>query len=224
MKKQHAKTDRVYSFIGIIYEDDENFDNQFANLLAEKDVIYARHDKDVFLTDEYEDDGETIKYHAGDLKKPHIHYVVKLRNACTLSAFAKRIGVKENAVEYVKKSLNSCITYLIHFKLDDRYNYSPDIVKSNSDTLMRRFLNLVNCETPEVDKVESIEAFLDSINDFIDMRLLGKHVRKINTWDAFRRNYSYFRDIVNSHNAKIAAKKYHHESLYDYLETEDFNN
>lgn len=214
MKKIHSPSDRVYNFIGIIYEDDEDFDTIFFNLVQEQHVIYARHDKDVYLEDVYEDDEKTLIHKAGDLKKPHIHYVVKLKVACTLSAFAKRLGVKPNSVEYVQKSLNSCLTYLIHFKLDDKYLYDQSIVQSNSKDLLRRFLDLVNKDTPEVEKVESIESFLDSIDDFVDMRVLGKHVRKINTWDAFRRNYSYFRDIVNSHNSKISATKYNYNNSY----------
>lgn len=214
MKKTHKASDRVYSLIGIIYEDDENFDNQMFNLMLENEVLYARHDKDIWLEDVYEDDGTTIKYHSGDLKKPHVHYVVKFKNPCTLTAFAKRIQVQPNSVEYVDKSLNSCITYLIHFRLDDKYQYDASIVESNSNAFLNRFLKLVNEEVSEVDKVESIESFLDGINDYIDMKILGKHVRKINSWDAFRRNYSYFRDIVNSHNAKISSQLYNMNNPY----------
>ncbi len=195
---------RFYNFTLVIYEDDENYATQSFNLAQEKSAIWCRHDEDV-------------NEESGELKKVHLHYVLKLKTACTVSALAKRIGVKENMIEPVKKSLNGCLKYLIHFDNDDKYRYEVKDVKSNDDKLLRRFEELVTKEMSEEEQVEDIEAYLDQTNDYIDLRVFGKYVRKINRWATFRRNFSYFRSVIDSHNAKISAMRY--GSLNDYYET-----
>lgn len=205
-KDKKVNDKRYYNFITIIYEDDEDFDNQFSCLKQEGDSIWIRHDKDVYDKDIY-DDNLKIKNHAGDLKKPHYHFLIKLKNACSISAFAKRTGLPEYMVEPVKKSLNANLKYLIHFGDDNKYQYSPEEVNSNSDTLKRRFLDLVSKEVSEVDKVISIQDYIDSSELYIDFAILGRYVQRINMWDAFRRNMSYFIKIVDSHNSRISASR-----------------
>lgn len=195
MEKEKIENKRYYNFNLVIYEDDERFKEQFESIQNEKEAIWIRHDKDI--------DDE------GNLKKSHYHVVLKLKNACTISALAKRINVDDHMIEMVKKSLNGCLKYLIHYGNDDKFQYSKEEVKSNSDTLKRRFEDLVTKDIPEVEKVISIQDYIESCNDYIDFGILGKYVQKINMWDAFRRNMTYFIKLVDSHNGKIASKRYH---------------
>ncbi len=194
---------RVRNYLGVIYEDDENFDNQFFNLSQEKESIWIKHDRD--LDDE------------GNIKKPHYHFVIQLKNACTLSSMAKRLEVNKNMLEYVK-NVNSSLKYLIHYKDDNKYNYNPEEVQSNSEKLKRRFLDLVAKETPETDKMIGIFDFIESQTDYIDVKILFKYAVKNNIWDAYRRNYAIIKDLVGNHNAKINAKLYHTgEDFYNNL-------
>lgn len=198
---------RFYNFTLVIYEDDEKFDEQKEALLNEKDSIFCRHDQDV------DDDG--------NLKKPHFHYVLKLKNACTISALSKRVGVSENMIEPVKKSLNGCLKYLVHFGCDDKFQYDVSSVISNSDKLLRRFQDLVSKETSETEKVINIQDYIEQATDYVDLAFLGRYVQKINMWDAFRRNMMYFIKLVDNHNARISAKKYHLDNAYynsDYVD------
>lgn len=185
---------RFYNYTLVIYEDDKDFENQMKEIKDTRQAIWIRHDKDI------NDDGET--------KKAHYHVVLKLKNACTISALSKKLGVGENLIEPVKKSFQSCLKYLIHYGDDNKYNYDKEDVQSNSDELLTKFLDLVNKDTPEIEKVDTIERFILDFPDFIDWVILGRHVRKINMWDAFRRNAWYFTKIVDSHNAKIAGMRY----------------
>lgn len=185
---------RVRNYLGVIYEDDKNFDNQFFNLTQEKESIWIRHDKD--LNEE------------GEVKKPHYHFVIQLKNACTISSMAKRLEVNENMLEYVK-NVNSSLKYLIHFGDDNKYNYDKEEVQSNSEKLKRRFLDLVSKDTPETDKMIGIYEFIQGQNDYIDPNILFKYAVKNNIWDAYRRNYAIIKDLVNNHNAKINARLYH---------------
>ncbi len=185
---------RYYNFTLVMYEDDKEFNKQMEEIQQTKEAIWIKHDKD---TNE-----------EGDIKKCHYHVVLKLKSACTISALSKKLGVGEHMIEPVKKSLNSCLKYLIHFGDDTKYNYDKEDVKSNSDALKRRFLDLVAKDTPEIEKIDTIEQFILDCPDFIDWVILGRYVRKINMWDAFRRNSFYFTKIIDSHNAKIAAMRY----------------
>ena len=185
---------RFYNFIIVIYEDDEKFDTQYFNLVQESESIWIRHDKDI------DDEGKT--------KKPHYHFVLKLKNAKTISALAKHLDVAENMIEPVKKSMNGSLKYLIHYGCDNKYQYDPQEVQSNSQKLKRKFDDLVTKDIPEVDKVISIQDFIENSHDYIDLAILGRYVQKINKWDAFRRNMMYFIKLVDNHNGKIAAKRY----------------
>ena len=194
---------RFYNFLGVIYEDDENFDNQFFNLTQEKDAIWIIHDSD-------------INEETGEPKKNHIHFVIKLKNACTISALAKRLEVNDNMIEPIKKSLNGSLKYLIHYGNDNKYQYDKDDVQSNSPKLKRKFQDLVTESIPEVDKVISIQDFIESCHDYIDLATLGKYVQKINMWDAFRRNMTYFIKLIDHHNGRITAKRYKiKDNFYD---------
>lgn len=199
-KENKIKNKRYYSFNIVIYEDDERFDNQYASLITLDETIWIRHDQD--LTDD------------GELKKPHYHFLSRLKTACTISALSKKIDVDEHMIEPVKKSFNGSLKYLIHFGYNDKYQYEYSQVQSNSERLKRKFEDLVIKEVPEVDKVIEIQDFIDSHEDYIDISILTRYVQKINKWDAYRRNYSIFRDLVNSHNAKVNAKKYHIDDPY----------
>lgn len=193
----NLKNKRIYTFIAVIYEDDENFDDQMANLKQENEVLYIRHDQDV--------NDET-----GDLKKPHYHFFVRVKNPCTISAFAKRVGVAENLVEPLKKSFNGALKYLIHFGNEDKYQYEPSSVLGNSDRLLQKFNKLVAKETSEEDKTLSIEQFILQYDKglYLEWPVVAAYVRKMNMWDAFRRNSWYFGKLVDSHNCKVSSLRY----------------
>lgn len=177
---------RFYSFTGVIYEDDENFVNQFSYLKSTQECIWIRHDNDV------NDDGE--------LKKPHYHFVLKLKNACTISALAKNSCIPVNLIEPIKKSFNGSLRYLIHYGYDDKFQYSVTDIECNSDKLKRRFDDLVSKDIPEVDKVISIQDYINTYQGVLTMDMLGRYVQKTNQWDAFRRNITFFKIILDEHN------------------------
>lgn len=210
---------RNYNYMFVLYEDDLNFDTQVFNVCQEVgEYCYIRHDKDIYDKDVLNEDG-SIKYKAGDYKKPHVHYVLRLKNPSTPSALAKRVGIDENDVEIIKKSFNGALKYLIHFNMENKYQYEKEEVKG-TDKLLRKFLDLVSEDTSEVQKVSDIQDYIESFDDYVDLAILGRYVQKINMWDAFRRNMMYFCKIVDNHNAKIAAKYYHNEDNLYYKATE----
>lgn len=186
---------RFYKFIAVIYEDDKDFKTQFANLQINYSSIYILHDKDV--------DEET-----GELKKPHYHFIICLKNAKTISAISRETGINDNMIEPIKKSYPGALRYLIHFKDEFKYNYSKDEVHSLDDKLLKDFYKYVDEDVSEEDKTEEIETFIDSSSTYVSISCLGKYVRTINRWDVFRRNITYFKMILDEHNRKFINYDY----------------
>ena len=111
-------------------------------------------------------------------------------------------------IEPVKRNFNGCLRYLIHYGCDDKYQYDINDVKSNSDKLLKKFKDSISDDTSEVEKVISIQEYIESYPDNIKWSILARYVQKINMWDAFRRNMTFFTKLVDEHNADIFCKKY----------------
>ena len=59
-------------------------------------------------------------------------------------------------LEYVK-NVNSSLKYLIHYGDDNKYQYDPNEVASNSDKLRNRFLELVTKDIKEPDSISIMD-------------------------------------------------------------------
>ncbi len=89
-------------FQGVLYPDSESYCcDDVLNILKSTfpEFAYILHDKD---TDEN-----------GELKKPHIHWVGRLKAARYLAALADDLGIAENMIERCR-SFDAFIRYLIH--------------------------------------------------------------------------------------------------------------
>ena len=79
---------RRYNYFVLLYPDeDEVHQLAFDYIRSNYQCAYITHDMDT-------DDN-------GELKKRHVHVVVHLSNACTLSAFAKRLNIPDNYIKYI---------------------------------------------------------------------------------------------------------------------------
>ena len=110
-------------------------------------------------------------------------------------------------LEYVK-NVNSSLKYLIHYGDDNKFQYDPRDVSSNSDVFKNRFLDLVTKDIKESDKVLSIYEFINGVKKPINVNMLFKYVQKHNLWDAYRRNYAIIKDLTYQHNGEILGKRY----------------
>ena len=115
MQKDGIK-DRKYQ--GVLYPDSESYCcDDVLNILKSTfpEFAYILHDKDV---DEN-----------GELKKPHIHWVGRLKAARYLSALADDLGIAENMIERCR-SFDAFIRYLIHADDPDKFHYPLEAVIS----------------------------------------------------------------------------------------------
>lgn len=116
---------------------------------------FILHDKDVYL-DDLKDDNGNFLHRKGDIKKPHIHLVVSFFNACTLRA-CSRLFTTELDKPRVFSIGDMCLAYdyLIHKNDSDKYQYRKcDIL---SDDLSYYEKLLIQGEKSESDnKAEQI--------------------------------------------------------------------
>lgn len=192
---------RYYNFILVLYKEDSDFKNYFKALKELGELIWIEHNKD------YTEDGKK--------KKAHYHFILKLKNACTISSLSKKVGCNKNMIEPVKKSLNGCLRYLIHYDDEKQYQYDPKEVESNSDKLMKKFKDSINEEEPSEDKAEAIESLIDSYTDVIKFNVISKAVRQLGKWTYFIRYFNYFSKYIEEHNTNLLAKRFQ-EANYKY--------
>lgn len=193
---------RFYNFTCVIYEDDKRFQEQFVALKMNYDCIYIRHDKDLFDEDLY-DEKMNLLHSAGEQKKPHYHFVIKCKNAKTISSIAKICNIDEHMIEPIKRSFNGALKYLIHYGCDNKYQYSVDEVESLNINLIKRFRKLIFDDISEEEQTEKIEDFLKNSTQRVKMSQLGAYARNIGLWNVFRRNLSYYKSVLDEYNSRF---------------------
>lgn len=171
---------------GIIYPFEDESHKFAYSLLCENKYksVFIVHDRD------YDDDG--------NLKKSHVHFLIKFQNARSLDSVAKEMQIDVN---YLQKcsSFNSYATYLIHLDEPLKTQYLPEEVCGN---LYVDFLNALNKADTESLKVKKI---IDYIYNSEIMRLsyLVRWVCDNGLYDVFRRNYRMFKDIKDEKDGKL---------------------
>lgn len=146
--------DRYRLFSIILYEESEDYDtkNVLFNIKSNKYYAYILHNKDVD--------------NKGEFKKAHYHIIIKLDNASTIEALAKKIGIKKNYIQHIKNE-RAYIRYLIHFDDADKHQYELEEIKFS------RLYQRKVCKCFE--DAETEEQILCNINNFI-ADLKGKGV------------------------------------------------
>lgn len=188
MKEEHLK-DRHRVFCLVLYRetDSYNFEEVLRNIKTYKNYAYIKHDKDIT-----EDN---------TLKKEHFHCVLKLDNACTISALSKKLDVPDNYIQNVRNE-RTMIRYLIH--LDDPLKVQYDKNDIVSSPVYSRYVN--KC----FEHIESEEEQLSNIYTFVSdlskkasnkhdaLYLLVQYVNS-NCYDTVYKRYRFeIRDYLNS--------------------------
>lgn len=188
---------REYKYEVVLPVDTDNYQDQLKNIITSFDAIYCTHDKDVYVDDVIVND--ELIHKAGDIKYKHTHFIIKFKTAKTISAVAKIIGCKETDIERIK-NLNSALKYLIHYKDDNKYNYSINDVKYNSDILYKRFRELIFDDLDEEDKILPLIDYISSYKSALDLNTFVRFVILNRQWSVYRRNASTFIKLIEEHN------------------------
>lgn len=148
---------------------------------------WALHDKDTWSKD-----AEDGSHKAGDLKKPHYHFVCKFANARYFSGIAKEIGVPENTIRKCN-NLYKAYIYLWHDEHPEKYQYSPSIVG------MHEFDVPSEHEGMSADEDEQVKTFLTEFPEVETIEGLAKWAYENGCWKVFRDNYHLWKDIMLEH-------------------------
>lgn len=109
---------RDRKFVAVLYPDDDSHVEAIAKLQSGGyNFAAVLHDKDVY------EDGE----HAGELKKPHWHIVIRFKNAVWNTAIAKELGITPNYLEACK-DVDSSLLYLVHYGNEKKAQYDYEEV------------------------------------------------------------------------------------------------
>ena len=109
---------RDRKFCAVLYPDDDSHREAIEKLKSGGYNFAAiLHDKDVY------EDGE----HAGELKKPHWHIVIRFKNAVWNTAIAKELGITPNYLEACK-DVDSSLLYLVHYGNEKKAQYDYEEV------------------------------------------------------------------------------------------------
>lgn len=185
--KREQKKGRAWTCV--IYPDSTEYDCE--TLLNRLDSFWERwyyilHDQDTYTDDDLdkytvEHKGEYPDWKIGDKKKPHYHVVAYVSSPCMLGRAAKKFGVESNNVQPVSK-LKDMVQYLIHLNNPNKYQYRPEEVISNDNSLSTML-------TKTLDTEEKAGQLLDYIftSGCYSMRQLSQFALENHLWDELRR-------------------------------------
>lgn len=170
------KTDR--KFIGELYPDDKLLDYEAVLEIVQKFPKWAWiiHDKDI-------KDKET-----GELKKPHIHFIVEQDTPTTLSAIANKLGVRDNYLQFCR-NFRSQMRYLIHADDPEKFQYNPEEVQTNLSK--SKYFSGVS----DVQKAQHIFNFIMQEECTSPSKLVSWACETGN-WSELRRGYSIWAAVM----------------------------
>lgn len=198
-KKTHKLSDREYQYEVVLFHDTDYYDECNQYILLNMNCIYIVHDKDIYEEDFYDDEGNLL-YESGTPKNKHTHYIIKFKNGKSITAVSKLIGCNVNDVEYID-SMTKALKYLIHYKYDNKYNYSELEVKFTDEKLYKRFRELIFDDLEEDDKVQPLIEYIVNFNGAIEFVTFLRYVYTTRQWSTYRRNVSTFIKLIDEHNS-----------------------
>lgn len=189
MGRKITENGRYRLFFLVLYHDSESYDYKETcrYLKSLGNYAYITHDKDL------DDDG--------NLKKIHDHWIIKLDNAMSGSAFHKKTGIPLNLCQEIQNE-RSCCRYLIHFDDPERYQY--DINEVHCSTHYSRFFNkCFNDVESEEQQISNIYNFLSDIstkasNSHEALYLLVQYVNSQCYDTVYKRYRTEFKDYLSS--------------------------
>lgn len=197
---------RCYTWEIVLPNEAENYLDMHTNLILNFDAIWCTQDKDIYDDDVF-DENMNLLHKAGDLKYTHTHYLIKLKTAKTLSAVAKIVKCKDTDVNYIKKTFDSALVYLVHFNCDDKYQYDPSDVQSNCDKLLSRFHKLIDNKKEMDDRVIPLFDFIDE-SEYLTFKQLVQYVYSTRQWNTFRANIGIYTRYLDEHNQMYDSQAY----------------
>ena len=184
----------------LLYPDNENHVEVLSKIMKSYDYAGITHDKDVWTA---EDEKKNPEHKQGELKKEHIHIVLRTPNATWNTAICKELGLEEKFCEQVK-NVDRALQYLMHYNEPDKTQYSIDDVYGGLRTKLAE--SIKKNEKSEGEKVvELIEYIEEQINP-ISIKSFAAYCAKNGYWSEFRRSATIFLKVIEEHNGQFRAR------------------
>jgi len=133
-------------------------------------------------------------------KKEHVHVVLRFKNYRWNTALAEEFMIEINMFQKLR-NLDSGLLYLVHYREEEKIQYSIDDVKG---TLKSRLQRLILSDGKDAtDKANDIVEWIYSQNERLTMSQLFKFASQNGCYGDLVRGLSLFRDIMYEHNDSI---------------------
>ena len=180
---------RDRKFVAVLYPEDDSHKEAVEKLKAGGYNFAAiLHDKDVY------EDGD----HAGELKKPHWHIVVRFKNAVWNTAIAKELGITPNYLEACK-DVDASLLYLVHFGNEEKAQYNYEEVFGP----LRLKLATLLSDTDEGTRILNIVDIVESSPGPISCSELLKKAVAAGLYADLRRMGHLATCLVREHNYEV---------------------
>lgn len=182
----------------LLYPDNEKHVEVLSKIMKSYDYAGITHDKDVWTA---EDEKKNPEHKQGELKKPHIHVVLRTSNATWNTALCKELNLDIQFCEQVKNFERS-LQYLLHYNEPDKTQYSLDNVYGGLKTKLAE--SIQRNEKSEGEKVVELIAYIENQKEHITIKSFANYCAKNGYWAEFRRSASIFIKIIDEHNCKLS--------------------
>lgn len=186
-KQESKKQSRTFSVI--LYPDSETYNHEEVLAAACEyfpEWAYIFHDKDVL-----ED---------GSPKKPHYHFVGRMKDSRTPQIVANKIGIEANYVQCRKGyTFKKGVRYLCHLDDPKKAQYDGGLISSNIDC---------SVHLDPYNAVSQGQAIFQKITTecITDIEVLAAWAFREGCYAELRRGYGIWRDLVNA-NKNIIEKE-----------------
>lgn len=139
----------------------------------------------------------------GQLKKSHVHIVLKFVNYKWRMSLSKELGIKPNYIEKCR-NLEKALKYLIHFDNEEKFQYDINLVHGDLKSKLQNYIRNKN-----LSESEKVLQLIDFINEYDKKLSLSDFIRiccQLNMYDVYRRSQFSFNKIIEEHNLDIWQK------------------
>lgn len=171
-----------------LYPENEEHMKALEYIKWNMNYAYILHDKDIT------DDGE--------IKKEHIHVVVKFDNARELKALASELNIEPNMIKFMN-SIKYSIRYLTHKDQKNKAQYNFEQIKTNMVDIKKYFKE----ESTEVEDMKKILEFIFSIDRYLYLCEVLEYVLSENIYATYRRSGTQIIKIIEEHNRMFLEKR-----------------
>lgn len=177
---------RDRKYVAVLYPDDPTHVECMERLKTRGfNFAACLHDSDIYETGE----------HAGELKKPHWHVVLRFKNAVWNTSIADQLGIKPNYIEACD-NFDRALEYLIHFGWPDKHQYDIDSVFG---PLKARVVTLVS-DTDESTRVLNLVDIIENSPGPIGYTELIKKAVNAGLYGDLRRMGTFAVGLIREHN------------------------